>query len=63
VEKCKSGLHQAGRHILVPRGALRVGMACALFGEDFDTLTAARKACRSGQAVVRCSDGKVVSVK
>ncbi len=60
--------HQpAGRHAVVSIGEprLRVGVQATVDAGApvFDTLTAARKAAKSGQCVVRIADGIVVSVK
>ncbi len=57
------GLHIPGRHIVLSRDGLKVGERTERTGREFPTLTGARKAARSGDAIVRVSDGIVVSVR
>lgn len=57
------GLHIPGRHQVMERAGLKVGERTERTGREFLTLTAARRAAKSGDAIVRCEDGVVVSVR
>ena len=61
--KLHRGLHVPGRHLVIERLGLRVGERTERAGREFPTLTAARRAAKGGDAIVRCSDGIVVSVR
>lgn len=54
---------RSGAHFVVPRGNLVVGSRTTQKGEEYSTLTQARKAAKIGDAIIRKSDGIVVSVK
>ena len=57
------GLHVPGAHIVLEREGLKVGELTERTGREFPTLSAARTASKGGDAIVRCSDGIVVSVR
>jgi hypothetical protein len=63
-ETLKKGTHTPGRHVVLPRNGLKVGQQVATRGaQEYETLTAARSAAKNGTAIVRVSDGLVVSVR
>lgn len=63
-KKAHKGLHQPGKHFVITREGFRVGQQAATRdGIEFETLSAAKKSQKAGQAIVRASDGIVVSVK
>lgn len=71
MEQRRSGTHcngtpstrgNPGAHMVMPREGLRLGAGTDRQGTEYPTLTAARKAVRSGECIVRCSDRTVVAV-
>jgi len=63
----KRGMHMPGRHVVAAREGHKVGQklrgSALKNAKEYDTLTAARKAAKSGSCIVRIADGIVVSVR
>lgn len=62
-KKTEYGTRIPGPHYVMERGDLKPGVLTYREGRRFWTLTQARKAQRSGEAIVRIFDGMCVSVK
>jgi hypothetical protein len=54
---------RSGAHMVLDRDDLLPGHSTDRKGTEYRSLTQARKAAKSGQAIVRVRDGLVVSVK
>lgn len=58
------GTHLLGAHAVLSRAGEKVGEVCGRSdGREYPTLTAARKAARPGDIIVRLSDRTVLSVR
>lgn len=59
----KVGTRTPGAHMVMKREGLKLRTRTDRKGEPYPTLSAARKAAKAGDAIVRMHDGEVVSVK